>query len=96
MLKMVAFGVHRRLSARFHTAGFESIAAARRMIRSKMLLGLCLKRMDGSFDNRITASDDVSSRQMGRDIGLDTNTDELATVCETVVFSADPRDTAAG
>jgi hypothetical protein len=43
--------------------------------------------MDGCFENRITASDDVSSHQMGRDIGLDTNTDELATVDETLVFS---------
>jgi hypothetical protein len=40
--------------------------------------------MDGCFENGITASDDVSARQMGGDIGLDANTDELATVGETV------------
>jgi hypothetical protein len=50
--------------------------------------------MDGCFENGITASDDVSARQMGRDIGLDTNTDELATVGETVVFGTDASGTA--
>jgi hypothetical protein len=33
---------------------------------------------------------------MGRDIGLDTNTDELATVGETVVLGTGARNTAAG
>jgi hypothetical protein len=59
-------------------------------------LGSCLKRMDGCFENGITASDDVSARQMGRDIGLDANTDELATVGESVVLGTDASGTAAG
>jgi hypothetical protein len=52
--------------------------------------------MDGRFENRIMASDDVGAPQMGRDIGLDTNTDELATVGETVVFGTDASFTTAG
>jgi len=39
--------------------------------------------MDGCFENGITASDDVSARQMGGNIGLDAKTDELVTVGET-------------
>ena len=35
--------------------------------RFRTLLWFCLKRMDGCFENGITASDDVSTRQMGRD-----------------------------
>jgi hypothetical protein len=58
-------------------------------------LGSCLKRMDGCFENGITASDDVSA-QMGEDIGLDANTDELATVGEAVVLGTDASGTAAG
>ena len=65
-------------------------------VQLKTLLGFCLKRMNGCFENRITAGDDISARQMGLDIGLYTNTDELATVCETVVFGTDASDTAAG
>ena len=51
--------------------------------------------MDGCFENRIMASEDVSTRQMGWDIGLNTDTDEFATVSETVVLGADASDTAA-
>jgi hypothetical protein len=56
----------------------------------------CLKRMDGCFENGITASDDISAGQMGGDIGLEANTDELATVGETVVLGTDASGTAAG
>jgi hypothetical protein len=52
-------------------------------------LGSCLKRMDGCFKTGITASDDVSARQMGGDIGLDANADEPATVGETVVLGTE-------
>jgi hypothetical protein len=52
--------------------------------------------MDGCFENGITASDDVGTRQMGGDIGLDANTNELATVGETVVLGTDASGTAAG
>jgi hypothetical protein len=64
--------------------------------RFRALLGFCLKRMDGCFENRITAGDDVSAGQMSRDIGLDANTDELATVGKTVVLGTDASKTAAG
>jgi hypothetical protein len=47
------------------------------------------------FENGITASDDVSARQMGVDIGLDANTDELATVGDAVVLGTDASGTAA-
>jgi len=52
--------------------------------------------MDGCFEDGIPTSDDVSSRQMGRDIGLDTHTDELATVSETIVLSTDASGAPAG
>jgi len=31
--------------------------------------------MDGCFENRITAGDDISAGQMSWDVGLDANTD---------------------
>jgi hypothetical protein len=62
----------------------------------KPLLGLCLKRMDGCFENGIAASDDVRARRMGWDIRLDTNTDKLATAGKTVVFGTDASAAAAG
>jgi hypothetical protein len=58
-------------------------------------LGSCLKRMDGCFENGIKARDDVSARQMGEDIRLDANTDDLATVGEAVVLGTDASGTAA-
>jgi hypothetical protein len=61
-----------------------------------MLLRFVLKRMDGCFEDGISTSDDVSSRQMGRDIGLNTYTHELVTVSETIVLSTDASGTPAG
>ena len=52
--------------------------------------------MDGCFENRIAASDDVGTCQMHWDIGLYANTDELSTVRETVVLRADTSGTATG
>jgi len=60
------------------------------------LLGFCLKRMDGGFENGIAASDDVRARRMDRDIRLDTNTNKFATVGKTVVFGTDASGTPAG
>ena len=62
----------------------------------RTLLGFCLKRTDGCFENGIAACDDVRARRMGRDIRLDTNTNKLATVGKTVVFGTNAGGAAAG
>ena len=61
-----------------------------------LVLGFCLKRMDGCFENGITAGDDVSARQVGGNIWLNTHTDELATVGKAVVLGTDASGTATG